>query len=56
MCSIQKINSAGFTLLEMLIAISIFAMLGLASNALLQTVMRNDEVTKDFSNKFVANL
>ncbi|NRD71989.1 type II secretion system minor pseudopilin GspJ [Shewanella sp. VB17] len=54
MYSIQKRNGAGFTLLEMLIAISIFAMLGLASNALLQTVMRNDEVTKDFSNKLKA--
>lgn len=51
---IKKNSRAGFTLLEMLVAISIFAMIGLASNAVLQTVMRNDEVTKDFSNKLKA--
>lgn len=39
----------GFTLLEMLIAIAIFAMIGLASNAVLSTVLKNDEATKDFS-------
>ena len=54
MCSTKKNSSAGFTLLEMLVAIAIFAMLGLASNAVLQTVMHNDEVTKDFSNKLKA--
>lgn len=40
---------AGFTLLEMLIAIAIFAMIGLAANAVLSTVLTNDEVTKNFS-------
>ena len=54
MCSTKKNSSAGFTLLEMLVAIAIFAMLGLASNAVLQTVLHNDEVTKDFSNKLKA--
>lgn len=44
-------KNSGFTLLEMLIAIAIFAMLGLASNAVLQTVMKNDEATKDFSER-----
>ena len=39
----------GFTLLEMLIAIAIFAMLGLAASAVLQTVLKNDEVTKEFA-------
>ncbi|MGL4220503.1 MAG: type II secretion system minor pseudopilin GspJ, partial [Shewanella sp.] len=41
----------GFTLLEMLIAIAIFAMLGLAANAVLSTVLTNDEVTKNFSTR-----
>lgn len=39
----------GFTLLEMLIAIAIFAMIGVAANAVLSTVMTNDEVTRNFS-------
>lgn len=51
---IKKNSRAGFTLIEMLVAIAIFAMLGLASNAVLQTVLRNDEVTKEFSNKLKA--
>jgi len=42
---------AGFTLLEMLVAISIFAMLGLAANSVLHTVIQNDAVTKEFSAK-----
>ncbi|GIU52481.1 MULTISPECIES: type II secretion system minor pseudopilin GspJ [Shewanella] len=42
-------KQAGFTLLEMLISIAIFAMIGLAANAVLSTVMKNDEATKEFS-------
>ena len=42
-------KNSGFTLLEMLVAIGIFAMLGLATNAVLQTVLKDDEVTRDFS-------
>lgn len=44
-------NSSGFTLLEMLIAMAIFAMLGLAANAVLQTVITNDDVTQTFAEK-----
>ena len=44
----------GFTLLEMLIAIAIFAMIGLASNAVLSTVLTNDEVTRAFSTRLKA--
>lgn len=53
MWQIHKVNKThkGFTLLEMLIAIAIFAMLGLAANAVLQGVIKNDTVTKDFSQK-----
>lgn len=42
---------SGFTLLEMLIAIAIFAMLGIAANSVLSTVMKNDEVTKEFADR-----
>ena len=45
----QQRNQSGFTLLEMLISIAIFAMIGLAANAVLSTVMKNDEATKEFS-------
>jgi general secretion pathway protein J len=44
-------TSRGFTLLEMLIAVAIFAMLGVAANSVLSTVMRNDEVTADFAKR-----
>ncbi|MCG9712606.1 type II secretion system minor pseudopilin GspJ [Shewanella insulae] len=44
-------TTRGFTLLEMLIAIAIFAMLGLAANAVLSTVMKNDEVTAEFAQR-----
>ena len=41
----------GFTLLEMLVAIGIFAMLGLAANSVLNTVMKNDIATEEFATK-----
>ncbi|WP_153912879.1 type II secretion system minor pseudopilin GspJ [Shewanella sp. TC10] len=47
--SSRQCSQAGFTLLEMLISIAIFAMIGLAANAVLSTVMKNDEATKEFS-------
>ncbi|MBR9729351.1 type II secretion system minor pseudopilin GspJ [Shewanella intestini] len=47
-------KARGFTLLEMLVAISIFAMLGLAANSVLQTVMSNDESTAAFSKRLKA--
>ena len=47
-------GQTGFTLLEMLIAIAIFAMLGLAANAVLNTVLSNDEVTRQFSTRLKA--
>ena len=51
MCITKPKSFRGFTLLEMLIAIAIFAMLGIAANAVLSTVMKNDEVTKEFSDR-----
>ncbi|NRB22843.1 type II secretion system minor pseudopilin GspJ [Shewanella sp.] len=54
MYSINNSRNRGFTLLEMLIAIAIFAMIGLAANAVLSTVIKNDEVTKEFSTKLRA--
>ncbi|MGX9461402.1 type II secretion system minor pseudopilin GspJ [Shewanella sp. A14] len=50
MCT-TKPKTTGFTLLEMLIAIAIFAMLGIAANSVLSTVMKNDEVTKAFADR-----
>lgn len=54
MCLKLNRANAGFTLLEMLIAIAIFAMIGLASNAVLSTVLTNDEVTRAFSTRLKA--
>ncbi|QYK12733.1 type II secretion system minor pseudopilin GspJ [Shewanella rhizosphaerae] len=51
MCLSKTKRAQGFTLLEMLIAIAIFAMLGLAANAVLSTVMKNDEVTAEFAQR-----
>ncbi|WP_445946895.1 type II secretion system minor pseudopilin GspJ [Shewanella sp.] len=51
MCIKNNRRSGGFTLLEMLIAVAIFAMLGVAANSVLSTVMRNDEVTSDFAKR-----
>ncbi|MGK0409450.1 MAG: general secretion pathway protein J [Shewanella psychromarinicola] len=51
MCITKVKHLSGFTLLEMLIAIAIFAMLGIAANSILSTVMKNDEVTKEFADR-----
>ncbi|QQX80180.1 type II secretion system minor pseudopilin GspJ [Shewanella sp. KX20019] len=50
----QTRSNRGFTLLEMLIAIAIFAMLGLAANTVLHTVLQNDVVTREFAGKLKA--
>lgn len=47
--SLNKTKLVGFSLLEMLIAISIFSLIGLASNYVLSTVLKSEETTKDFS-------
>jgi general secretion pathway protein J len=44
--SIHKSHSSGFTLLEMLIALSLFALLGVLSNRLLTTSVQIDERLK----------
>jgi general secretion pathway protein J len=54
MCIKSSKGEQGFTLLEMLIAVAIFAMLGIAANSVLSTVMKNDEVTADFSKRLKA--
>jgi len=40
-------NSQGFTLLEILVAMAIFTLIGLASNAVLSSVLDNDELSRE---------
>ncbi len=48
MCSSASVrNSRGFTFIEMLLAAAIFALVGLASVAVLQTVSRTDELSRE---------
>ncbi|MGA6100071.1 type II secretion system minor pseudopilin GspJ [Stutzerimonas marianensis] len=42
----RRRSEAGFTLLELLIAIALFALLGLATYRMLETVLRSDEVIR----------
>ncbi|MCL1077152.1 type II secretion system protein GspJ [Parashewanella spongiae] len=49
MCLKRNSAQSGFTLLEMLVAIAIFAMLGIAANSVLSVVLTNDETTKNFA-------
>lgn len=44
-------NCRGFTFIEMLLAAAIFALVGLASVAVLQTVSRTDELSRDSSER-----
>ena len=44
-------KSAGFTFIEMLLAAAIFTLVGLASVAVLQTVSRTDELSRDSADR-----
>lgn len=47
--SLKLSKPKGFTLIEMLVALAIFTLLGLASSVVLSTVLDSDETTKKFS-------
>lgn len=53
-CSTPKKHQQGFTLLELLIAVAIFALIGLAGYRLLNSVIRSYEVTRDRTTYFSA--
>ena len=47
-------KNSGFTLLEVLVAVSIFAVIGLGANQMLRTVVQTHEVTRDSNLRFNA--
>ncbi len=53
-CQLQRLNAnRGFTFIEMLLAAAIFALVGLASVAVLSTVSRTNELSRESSERLI---